>query len=106
MDVKAELGKDLKEIVNNITGVDLIRGKVSAYISATLFKERVKRGMSQKEFATLIGVSQRMVSKWESDNYTFSIETLALICDKLGLDLEIKMRKFEDKDGCNKRKSE
>lgn len=97
MDVKVGLGKDLKELVNSITGADLISAKVLADISVTIFKERLKRDMTQKEFADLMGVSQGMVSKWESDNYNFTIETLSSICDKLGLDLEIKMENLEDK---------
>lgn len=97
MDVKVGLGKDLKELVNSITSADLISAKVLADISVTIFKERLKRDMTQKEFADLMGVSQGMVSKWESDNYNFTIETLSSICDKLGLDLEIKMENLEDK---------
>lgn len=97
MNVKVGLGKDLKELVNSITGADLISAKVLADISVTIFKERLKRDMTQKEFADLMGVSQGMVSKWESDNYNFTIETLSSICDKLGLDLEIKMENLEDK---------
>ncbi len=97
MDVKVGLGKDLKELVNIITGADLISAKVLADISVAIFKERLKRDMTQKEFADLMGVSQGMVSKWESDNYNFTIETLASICDKLGFDLEIKMENLEDK---------
>lgn len=97
MNVKVGLGKDLKELVNSITGADLISAKVLADISVTIFKERLKRDMTQKEFADFMGVSQGMVSKWESDNYNFTIETLSSICDKLGFDLEIKMENLEDK---------
>ena len=30
-----------------------------------------------------------MVSKWESENYNFTIENLANMCDKLDLELEV-----------------
>ena len=41
--------------------------------------------MSQKQFAQFMGVSQAMVSKWESGDCNFTIETIAKICDKLDL---------------------
>ena len=36
--------------------------------------------------ASFMGVSQAMISKWESGEYNFTINTLNEICDKLGLD--------------------
>ena len=42
--------------------------------------------MNQKQFASFMGVSQAMISKWESGEYNFTINTLNEICDKLGLD--------------------
>lgn len=41
--------------------------------------------MSQKEFATYMGVSQSMVSKWESREYNFTTKALNEICKKLNL---------------------
>lgn len=60
-----------------------------ASISAQITKCRLERGMSQKEFAQFLNVSQGMVSKWESSHYNFSIETLSKICSRLNLTLNI-----------------
>ncbi|MBR5968675.1 MAG: helix-turn-helix domain-containing protein [Lachnospiraceae bacterium] len=56
-----------------------------AKISARLEMKRIDLGMTQKEFAEYMGVSQGMVSKWESREYNFTIATLNDICEKLGL---------------------
>ena len=40
-----------------------------AKISAQIERERLEMGMSQKEFAEYMGVTQEMVSKWESREY-------------------------------------
>ncbi|MBO4560217.1 MAG: helix-turn-helix domain-containing protein [Lachnospiraceae bacterium] len=56
-----------------------------AKISARLEMKRIDLGMTQKQFAEYMGVSQGMVSKWESREYNFTIATLNDICEKLGL---------------------
>lgn len=85
----------MEELINNlsgeITGGDIVAAKQLAKVSATLAKVRIDRGMNQKEFARCIGVSQGMISRWESKEYNFTIEALSDICDKLGLELEIKI---------------
>lgn len=93
MKLKKGIGKEFECFVDYITGADLISADVLADISVTIFKERMCRGMTQKDFAKFMGVTQGMISKWESDNYNFTIETLSEICDKLDLSLEVKMDK-------------
>ena len=45
--------------------------------------------MSQKEFAAYMGVSQGMISKWESREYNFTVRSLNEICQKLNLKFNI-----------------
>ena len=58
-----------------------------AKISARIERCRLKMGMTQQEFAKYMGVTQGMVSKWESREYNFTIRTLNDICQKLDLKL-------------------
>ena len=60
-----------------------------ARISAKIELARLDRGMTQKEFADFMGVTQGMVSKWESREYNFTIKSLNEICAKLGLEFDI-----------------
>lgn len=62
-----------------------------AKISARIERRRIEMGMTQKEFAEYMGVSQGMISKWESREYNFTIKTLNEICQKIGLDLSISL---------------
>lgn len=66
-----------------------------AKISARIERKRIEMEMTQKEFADYMGVSQGMVSKWESREYNFTIKTLNDICQKLGLDLCISIENSE-----------
>jgi transcriptional regulator with XRE-family HTH domain len=43
--------------------------------------------MTQAEFAKYMGVSQGMVSKWESREYNFTIKSLNEICQKLNMQM-------------------
>ena len=52
--------------------------------------------MTQAEFAKFMGVSQGMISKWESEYYNFTIETLANICEKLDWDMNIELKPNND----------
>ena len=50
-------------------------------------------GMNQQEFAKYMGVTQGMVSKWESREYNFTIKTLNEICQKINLKLYVSLEK-------------
>lgn len=64
-----------------------------AKISAKIERCRLDLGMTQKEFADYMGVTQGMVSKWESREYNFTIRSLNEICQKLELSLSMSMEK-------------
>ncbi|MBQ7809699.1 MAG: helix-turn-helix transcriptional regulator [Clostridia bacterium] len=92
---------------NNIKSNDwLIRGvgkeqlkteKALAIIAAKIQLRRLELGMDQKEFAKHMGVSQGMVSRWESGNYNFTISTLISICEKLELSFEPEIKTIKEK---------
>lgn len=62
-----------------------------AKISARIERCRLDLNMTQKEFADYMGVSQGMVSKWESREYNFTVRSLNEICQKLSLSLEMNL---------------
>ena len=68
-----------------------------AKISAKIERRRLDLGMTQKEFADFMGVTQGMVSKWESREYNFTIRSLNEISEKLGLDVSVSMEKICEK---------
>lgn len=68
---------------------DIYSARAIAKISAFILKYRKKANMSQKSFAEMMGVSQGMVSKWESAEYNFSIENIAHISEKLNVTFDI-----------------
>ena len=72
-----------------------------AKISARIEMARLENDMTQKEFAEYMGVTQGMVSKWESREYNFTIKTLNEICEKLNMELDILLRDSSDKNKYN-----
>ena len=60
-----------------------------AKISGQIERCRIDMHMSQKEFATYMGVSQTMVSKWGSREYNFTIKALNEICEKVNLTITV-----------------
>ena len=62
--------------------------KALAVISAKIYTKRTKMGLDQKSFAKFMGVTQGMISRWESGTYNFSISTLIGICEKLNLSFD------------------
>lgn len=64
-----------------------------AKISAKIERCRLDLGMTQKEFAEYMGVTQGMVSRWESREYNFTIRSLNEICEKLGLSMSVGIEK-------------
>lgn len=60
-----------------------------AKISARIERCRLELEMTQEEFAKYMGVTQGMISKWESREYNFTIRSLNEICQKLNMDFSV-----------------
>lgn len=89
-------------LLENLNQEDIIEARELAKISTQISQIRIGKNMNQEQFATYLGVSQGMVSRWESDDYNFTIKTLAKLSVKLDLKLEISLKSTEDK-YCNVR---
>lgn len=63
----------------------LYRKDMQIIISTMILDCRASKKLTQKEFAKFMGVSQGMVSKWESCEYNFTVDNIAKICDKLDI---------------------
>ena len=80
-----KLSEALADLAQDFSLADVIAAKLQAKIAIAITKKRLEYGMTQKEFAKKLNVSQGMVSKWESEDYNFTIESLAQIAEKLEL---------------------
>lgn len=89
--------EDLLQLFENkITLADINSAKCLGEISAAIAKRRIELQMTQSEFAKYLGVSQGMVSKWESTDYNFTIKGLAEIAQKLGLEVSVSLAPIGD----------
>ncbi len=82
----ATVGDLLSALSQSISPAELKTALITSEISAQITKERINRGMTQKEFASFLGVSQPMISKWEAGDYNFTISAISDIFEKLELD--------------------
>ncbi|GIW04339.1 MAG: hypothetical protein KatS3mg059_0959 [Thermomicrobiales bacterium] len=57
-----------------------------------LVQQRAARGLSQKDLARMLGVSQPTVARWESGEHVPEIKTLLRLADVLGLQLHLDIR--------------
>ena len=82
--------QDLLNIFSDlVTPEDVIFSRLSAEISAVLSKERVKRNMTQAEFAAFLGVKQSQISNWEHGGMNFSLKTISKLAAALNLDVSL-----------------
>ena len=88
MNKQTSISKLFEALTANMSTAEIKASMVISDISSRIEKERINMGLSQKDFAKYLGVSQGMVSKWESGDYNFTIESIANIFDKLNLDFE------------------
>lgn len=85
---KLATAKTSEWLTEGISDLELKQIRDLAFISASIELRRKDLGMNQKQFASFMGVSQAMVSKWESGEYNFTINTLNEICSRLGLEFD------------------
>lgn len=60
---------------------------VKEEIAKNLLFYRKKAGLTQKQFADMLGVKNTAVSNWESGNNSIDIETLFTACEVFGVTL-------------------
>ena len=89
--------KEASWVSEGLSEAEIITTVELAKISAKIERARIELGMTQKEFADYMGVTQGMVSKWESREYNFTIRSLNEISYKLGIPLTISMDKKNSK---------
>lgn len=77
---------------NTVTPEEVIASKLDAQISSAITSYRLANRLNQKQLASLIGVQQSLISRWESGNCNYNIKTLAKIVTKLNLDCDIILR--------------
>jgi len=94
---KKTLTKDqfLEKISEFLTVADVLAAEAISDVSVAIAMQRIKRKMTQKEFAHHMGVSQGMISKWENGDYNFTIKTVAQICEKLELKMQLALDEYE-----------
>lgn len=92
-----KLSEAFAGMAESLTLADVVAAKLQAKIAVAIVRKRLELGMTQKEFAEKMQVSQGMVSKWESEDYNFTIESLAQIAEKLDLQLDISLTTESEK---------
>ena len=90
---KIAIAKETNWVSEGLTEAEVKTSVELARISAKIERCRLELGMTQKEFADFMGVTQGMVSKWESREYNFTIRSLNDICHKLDLFLSMNIEK-------------
>ena len=75
----------IQAIAKQMSPVEILQTSIRLEISRKIRQARKRIGMSQKEFAVKMGVTQSLVSRWESGECNYTIDTLAQICLALGL---------------------
>ena len=93
MVTKVDKNEKLAELLSSyLDEGDIFAAEALATISSKIIEKRLAHGYSQTEFAKYMNVSQSMISKWESGDYNFTINTIASICSKLRLELKVELR--------------
>ena len=62
--------------------------KYKKMLGETIYKLRKEKGLSQAELGALVGVSNKAVSKWETDEANPDIQSLPLVAEALGVTLD------------------
>ena len=77
-----------------LTPADILSAKLISQFSNAITSERLKMNMSQKDFATYIGATQSLISRWECGDYNFTLNKIAEIAAKLDLNIDLNVSKY------------
>ena len=88
MESNANLYNLLEAVSDDLTADELLLAGLKGMVSAAIAIKRKELNMSQKEFAASMGVSQGLVSRWESGEENFTLESLVKIAQKLSIKIQ------------------
>lgn len=97
MSHRATLSDLIDALTQNMTTVDIAQTALHIELSQKIREARKKLGMSQKDLAEKMGVKQSLVSRWESSECNYTIDTLVEIADALGLSVRCPLTSEEVK---------
>lgn len=89
---KMEKAETSTWLVDAFTEEEIKASDFIALIAVSIQQHRMELGMTQREFARKLGVSQAMVSQWENGEKNFTVATLVRIASALGLSLRNPIR--------------
>ena len=82
----------LTALSEDLSTEDLRFADIASNLAVQITAKRIEMGLTQHEFAELLGRSQTTVSKWENADCNFQIKTLIDISQKLDLPLTISFK--------------
>lgn len=80
------------DFFSELSPEEKMHADLMASISMKLHARRMELGMTQAEFAKLNNVSQVTISKWESGDYNFTLQTIAKVFTTIGLSLSFETK--------------
>ena len=84
-------------LFKTLSDSDILGADLRHQVSSAICLKRQELEMSQKEFSEFMGVSQSMVSKWESYSYNFSLNNVGDIFAKLDIPITFDMNNTDQK---------
>ena len=78
----------LSTLTSGMTEEELLLATMQGLIAAEISMRRQSLGLSQKDLADKLGVSQGLVSRWERGETNFNLSTLVRLSSVLGLDMQ------------------
>ena len=78
----------LEQLSDGLSEEELLLSSLQGLIASEITIKRHEAGLSQKEFAQLMGVSQGLVSKWEAGDNNYTLSTLVKISIALNIEMQ------------------
>ena len=88
MDSSESMKQLLSALTKDIGDEELLLSTLQSLIASEITGFRIKHSMTQSALAQFLGVSQGMLSKWESGECNFRLSTLVSIATKLGIEMQ------------------
>ena len=82
----------LDALAENLSTEQVILAGMKGSLAAMITTRRQKLGLSQKDLATKLHVTQRLVSRWERGETNFTLETLVKIAQTLSFETQCPLK--------------
>ena len=86
----------LMQIAEHMSAAEVKASLIMSDIASGITEYQMNHSLDQKQMAELLGVSQPMISKYESGSYNYTIKSLCKLAEQMNFEINLQFKNTQE----------